>query len=120
MKCHDEQHGNCLSVWHRNSFSNEGKENQKKKRKEKKLPVLFSLVQVAQHLVGETTRNTCILPSFWGGEVAVWSPLDTHLHTIIMIMYTYNVFNDDLSTFRIHNKLKTILSKYIHIQNRQS
>ena len=39
---------------------------------------------------------------------------------IIMIMYIYNALNDALSTSRIHNKLKTILSKYIHIQNRQS
>ena len=39
---------------------------------------------------------------------------------IIIITYIYNTLNDALSTSRIHNKLKTILSKYIHIQNRQS
>ena len=35
-------------------------------------------------------------------------------------MYIYNVLNNAVSTYKIHNKLKTILSKYIHIQNRQS
>ena len=39
---------------------------------------------------------------------------------IIIITYIYNALNDALSASRIHNKLKTILSKYIHIQNRQS
>ena len=39
---------------------------------------------------------------------------------IIIITYIYNALNDALSTYIIHNKLKTILSKYIHIQNRQS
>ena len=39
---------------------------------------------------------------------------------IIMIMYIYNALNDALSAYIILNKLKTILSKYIHIQNRQS
>ena len=39
---------------------------------------------------------------------------------IIIITYIYNTLNDALSASRIHNKLKTILSKYIHIQNRQS
>ncbi len=39
---------------------------------------------------------------------------------IIIITYIYNVLNDALSASRINNKLKTILSKYIHIQNRQS
>ena len=39
---------------------------------------------------------------------------------IIIITYIYNAFKDVLSAYRIHNKLKTILSKYIHIQNRQS
>ena len=38
---------------------------------------------------------------------------------IIIIMYIYNALNDTLSASRIHNKLKTILSKYIHIQNIQ-
>ena len=38
---------------------------------------------------------------------------------IIIITYIYNVLNDALSASRIHNKLKTILSKYIQIQNRQ-
>ena len=38
---------------------------------------------------------------------------------IIIITYIYNALNDALSASRIHNKLKTILSKYIHIQNRQ-
>ena len=35
---------------------------------------------------------------------------------IIIITYTYNMLNDTLSASRTHNKLKTILSKYIHIQ----
>ena len=39
---------------------------------------------------------------------------------IIIITYIYNALNDGLSASRIHNKLKTILSKYIYIQNRQS
>ena len=39
---------------------------------------------------------------------------------ITIITYIYNRLNDTLSTSRIHNKLKTILSKYIHIQKRQS
>ena len=39
---------------------------------------------------------------------------------IIIITYIYNALNGALSASRIHNKLKTILSKYIHIQNRQS
>ena len=37
---------------------------------------------------------------------------------IIIITYIYNALNDALSASRIHNTLKTILSKYIHIQNR--
>ena len=37
-----------------------------------------------------------------------------------IIMYIYNALNDALSTYRMHNKLKTILSSNIHIQNRQS
>ena len=46
----------------------------------------------------------------------------THIKIIIklIITYIYNALNDALSASRIHNKLKTILSKYIHIQNRQS
>ena len=39
---------------------------------------------------------------------------------IMIITYIYNALNDALSASRIHNKLKAILSKYIHIQNRQS
>ena len=39
---------------------------------------------------------------------------------IIIVTYIYNALNDALSASRIHNKLKTILSKYIHILNRQS
>ena len=39
---------------------------------------------------------------------------------IIIITYIYNALNDAVSASRIHSKLKTILSKYIHIQNRQS
>ena len=39
---------------------------------------------------------------------------------IIIITYIYNALNDTLSASRIHNKLKTILSKYIHIQNSPS
>ena len=39
---------------------------------------------------------------------------------VIIITYIYNALSDTLSASRIHNKLKTILSKYIHIQNRQS
>ena len=31
-------------------------------------------------------------------------------------MYIYNVLNNAVSTYKIHNKLKTILSKYMHIQ----
>ena len=44
------------------------------------------------------------------------------LFLIIMIIttYIYNALNDALSASRLHNKLKTILSRYIHIQNRQS
>ena len=38
---------------------------------------------------------------------------------IIIIVYIYNTLNDTLSAYGTHNKLKTILSKYIHIQNRQ-
>ena len=38
---------------------------------------------------------------------------------IIIITYIYNALSDALSAYRIHNKLKTILSKYIPIQNRQ-
>ena len=38
----------------------------------------------------------------------------------MIITYIYKALNDALSASRIHNKLKTILSKYIHIQNRQS
>ena len=46
----------------------------------------------------------------------------THIKIIIklIITYIYNALNDALSASRIHSKLKTILSKYIHIQNRQS
>ena len=40
--------------------------------------------------------------------------------TIIIIKYIYNALYDTLSAYIILNKLKTILSKYIHIQNRQS
>ena len=43
-----------------------------------------------------------------------------YLPLIMIIRYIYNALNDALSASRIHNKLKTILSKYIHIQNRQS
>ena len=39
---------------------------------------------------------------------------------IIIITYIYIALNDALSAYRIRNKLKTILSKYIHVQNRQS
>ena len=39
---------------------------------------------------------------------------------IIIIMYIYYTLINTLSASRIHNKLKTILSKYIHKQNRQS
>ena len=38
----------------------------------------------------------------------------------MIITYIYNALNDALNANRIHNKLKTILSKYIHIQNRLS
>ena len=42
----------------------------------------------------------------------------TYTHIIIMIItYIYNALYDALSASRIHNKLKTILSKYIHIQH---
>ena len=34
---------------------------------------------------------------------------------LIIIMYIYNVPNDALSAYRMHNNLKTMLSKYIHI-----
>ena len=46
----------------------------------------------------------------------------THIKIIIklIITYIYNALNDALSASRIHNKLKTILSKYIHILNRHS
>ena len=39
-------------------------------------------------------------------------------YIIIIKTYIYNALNDALSASRIQNKLKTILSKYIHIQNR--
>ena len=39
---------------------------------------------------------------------------------IITITYIYHALNDALSASRIPNKLKTILSKYMHTQNRQS
>ena len=39
---------------------------------------------------------------------------------IIIITYMYNALNVSLSASRIHNKLKTIPSKYIHILIRQS
>ena len=39
---------------------------------------------------------------------------------IIITTYIYNVPNDALGAHRIHNKLKTMLSKYIYVQNRQS
>ena len=55
-------------------------------------------------------------------DLISWS-LKTHREIIIIIIiitYIYNALNDALSASRIHNKLKTILSKYIHIQNRQS
>ena len=39
---------------------------------------------------------------------------------IIIITHIYNALSDALSANRIHNKLKTILSEYIHVQNRQS
>ena len=39
---------------------------------------------------------------------------------MIIVTYIYNTLNDALSSSRIHNKLKMILSKYIHIQKRQS
>ena len=39
---------------------------------------------------------------------------------IIIITYTYSALNDALSASRIHDKLKTVLSKYIHIQNSPS
>ena len=39
---------------------------------------------------------------------------------MIIIRYIYNVLNDALGASRIHKKLNTILSKYIHTQNRQS
>ena len=35
---------------------------------------------------------------------------------IIIITYIYNTLNDALSAYGINDKLKTILSKYIHIQ----
>ena len=52
-----------------------------------------------------------------------WKGRDTtgqNVIIIIIITYIYNALNDALSASRIHNKLKTILSKYIHIRNRQS
>ena len=39
---------------------------------------------------------------------------------MIIITYIYNALNDALSASRIRNMLKTILSKYIHIQNSPS
>ena len=47
----------------------------------------------------------------------IWKAIN---EIIIIITYIYNALNDALSASRIHNKLKTILSKYIHIHNRQS
>ena len=43
--------------------------------------------------------------------------LKNHRHNkyFIIITNTYNVLNQALIPSRIHNKLKTILSKYIHI-----
>ena len=59
---------------------------------------------------------------FAWGLVHGFAPVKTPLEELIIIIitYIYNVLNDALSASRIHNKLKTILSKYIHIQNRQS
>ena len=34
--------------------------------------------------------------------------------------YIYNVLSDALSSYRIHNNLQTLFSKYIHIQSKQS
>ena len=39
---------------------------------------------------------------------------------VIIIMIIYNSLNDALSTYRLHKKLKTILSKNVHVENRQS
>ena len=39
---------------------------------------------------------------------------------VVIIRYIYNALNDALSAYRMHNQLKTILSKYRHIQNRLS
>ena len=47
-------------------------------------------------------------------------PVKIGIIIIIIITYIYNALNDALSASRIHSKLKTILSKYVHIQNRQS
>ena len=36
----------------------------------------------------------------------------------MIIIYIYNALNDALSASRIHNKLKTVPSKYMHIQKK--
>ena len=41
------------------------------------------------------------------------------LYTILkrIITYIYNALNDALSTYRIHDNLQTLFSKYIHVQS---
>ena len=42
-----------------------------------------------------------------------------HKLIIIIITHIYNALNNARSAYRIHNKLRTLLSKYIHVQNKQ-
>ena len=78
------------------------------------------------HLVKKKKKITCLV---WFDPFAsccmlrlsvIHSLIHSFIIIIIIITYIYNALNDALSASRIHNKLKTILSKYIHIQNRQS
>ena len=61
-------------------------------------------------LVDYTLKVTSLLSSHLGGVHAVI----IIIIIIIIITYIYNALNDAPSAYRIHNKLKTILSKYIH------
>ena len=63
--------------------------------------------------------SCCPPPKIWRPPPAM-SALEWHVIIIIIITYIYNALNDALRASRIHNKLKTIPSKYIHMLKRQS
>ena len=67
-------------------------------------------ISFKDHITNEEVRAKIKLAS---------GPHEDLLTILIIITYIYNALNDALSASRIHNKLKIILSKYIHIQNRQ-